>query len=251
MKLEGDRQSFFVAAPHLSDKETQEISGDDTQRYVNGFRDGDELSVTMNYEVGRHLQATPWSAPPVKFAYGSSAIGATFQQGNNVTVARGFLPGIATRTVTSPLAVTYNGEWQTLDYTVTLTAGGTVLTPGVDYTEEYINNYRPGEATLAVIGQGAYSGRMTQPFTINGIDLASEGVTATLAYDSTVYNGSSQTPAVLVAYDGRIMEEGPEYYTEYSDNVNAGTATLTLTPGYNDTTSGTRVLEFTITPRSL
>lgn len=251
MKLEGDRQSFFIAARHLSGEEEQQISEAGEQKVINGYKDGDRLSVTMNFEVGRYSQATPWSDPPVTFTYGSGAIGATFAQGDNVAVARGFLPGIATLTVTSPLEVTYNGSWQTLDYTVTLNESGTVLTPGVDYTEEYINNYQPGEATLAVIGQGAYSGRMTQPFTINGIDLASEAVTATLAFDSTVYNGSSQAPAVLVAYDGRIMEEGPEYYTEYSDNVNAGTATLTLTPGYSGVTTGTRVLEFTITPRSL
>lgn len=251
MKLEGDRQSFFIAARHLSDEEEQQISEDGAQKIINGYRGGDRLSVTMNFEVGRYSQATPWSDPPVTFTYSSGAIGATFAQGDNVTVARSFLPEIAEITVTSPLEVTYNGKWQTLEYTVTLTASGTVLTPGLDYTEEYLNNYRPGEATLAVIGQGAYSGRMTQPFTINGIDLASEGVTATLAFDSTVYNGSSQTPAVLVAYDGRIMEEGPEYYTEYSDNVNAGTATLTLTPGYSGITSGTRTVEFTITPRSL
>ena len=251
MKLEGDRQSFFIAARNLSGEEEQQISEAGEQKVINGYKDGDRLSVTMNFEVGRYSQATPWSDPPVTFTYGSGAIGATFAQGNNVTVERNFLPEIATITVTSPLEVTYNGEWQTLDYTVTLNESGTVLTPGVDYTEEYINNYRPGEATLAVIGQGAYSGRMTQPFTINGIDLASEGVTATLAFDSTVYNGSSQTPAVLVAYDGRIMEESSEYYTEYSDNVNAGTATLTLTPGYSGTTSGTRTVEFTITPRSL
>ena len=251
MKLEGDRQSFFIAARNLSNEEEQQISEDGAQKVINGYKDGDRLSVTMNFEVGRYSQATPWSDPPVTFTYGSGAIGATFAQGDNVAVARGFLPGIATLTVTSPLEVTYNGSWQTLDYTVTLNGSDTMLTPGVDYTEEYINNYQPGEATLAVIGQGAYSGRMTQPFTINGIDLASEGVTATLAYDSTVYNGSSQTPAVLVACDGRIMEEGSEYYTEYSDNVNAGTATLTLTPGYSGVTTGTRVLEFTITPRSL
>ena len=251
MKLEGDRQSFFIAARCLSDEEEQQISEDGAQKIINGYKGGDRLSVTMNFEVGRYSQATPWSDPPVTFTYSSGAIGATFAQGDNVTVARNFLPEIATIAVTSPLEVTYSGEWQTLDYTVTLNGSGTVLTPGVDYTEEYINNVRPGEATLAVIGQGAYSGRMTQPFTINGIDLASEAVTATLAFDSTVYNGSSQTPAVLVACDGRIMEESSEYYTEYSDNVNAGTATLTLTPGHSGTTSGTRTVEFTITPRSL
>ena len=251
MKLEGDRQSLFIAARHLSNGEAQEISGDGEQKVINGYKDGDSLSVTMNFEVGGHLQATPWSAPPVAFAYGSSAIGATFKQGNNATVARQFLPEIAVIMVSSPLELTYNGEWQTLDYEVTLTANGRVLEPGVDYTEEYINNYRPGEATLAVIGQGGYSGRMTQQFTISGIDLASEAVSATLASDSAVYSGSRQTPAVMVVCDGRIMNESSEYYVEYSDNINAGMATVILTPGYSGTTIGTRTLNFTIAPCSL
>ncbi len=248
MSLEGQRQPFFIGSlRRLSDQEEQEITENGEQKYVNGFHGGDRLSVTMNFKIGAQEQETPWSSPPVTFTYSSSAIGETFTQGGG-TVARNFLPTVATLTVASPLDVTYMGEPVFLDYTLALN-DGTPLELGVDYTEEYINNYGIGQATLAVIGQGDYSGRMTQPFTISAISL--EDVDVTLATTSVVYDGSSQTPAVLVSYDGMILSKSSGYYAEYENNVNAGTATVTLTPGYEDICTGTRVLEFTIEPRSM
>ena len=251
MSLEGDRQPFFVGVRCLSDEEEQEISEDGEQKYANGFHGGDRLSVTMNFGIGAHMQETPWSDPPVTFTYSRSVLGTTFAQGNNTVVARNFLPEIAEIRVTSPLELPYNNAFQTLEYGVFLLADGTELELGVDYTEEYINNWMPGDATLAVIGLGTYSGRMTQPFTILGIDLGGEDVSAALVYDSTVYSGGSKTPAVIVTHEGRVMSESSEYYVAYSDNVDVGTATVTLTPGYNGVTTGTRTLEFAITPRSL
>ena len=250
MSLEGDRQPFFISTRVLSDEEKQEISENGEQKYVNGFHGGDRLSVTMNFEMGPQNQGTPWSDPPVSFVYGSAAIGRTFEQGFNATVPRNFLPDMATITVTSPLEVPYNGSFQTLEYTVAL-ADGTELELGVDYTEEYLNNWDPGTATLAVIGLGDYSGRMTQPFTILGIDLGSEEVTATLAYDSAVYTGGSLMPSVMLTYEGRVLKQSSEYYLDYSDNVEVGTATVTVTPGYNGVTTGTRTLTFSILPRSM
>ena len=251
MSLEGQRQPFFIGGlRRLSDEEEQVISEDGEQKYVNGFRGGDRLSVTMNYKIGPYMQETPWSSPAVAFTYSNSAIGKTFAQGSNVVVNRNFLPEVATLTVTSPLESTYLGEPVFLDYTLAL-SDGTPLVLGADYTEEYINNYQPGTATLAVIGLGTYSGRMTQSYTINPVDLASEDVEVTLAYTSTVYSGSSQTPSVIVTYDGWRLSESSGYYVDYSDNVNPGTASVTLTKGYSNICTGTRTETFTISPRSM
>ncbi len=250
MSLEGQRQPFFIGSlRRLSNDEEQEVSENGEQKYVNGFHGGDRLSVTMNFKIGPHMQDTPWSSPAVTFTYSSSAIGRTFAQGGG-EVNRNFLPTVATLTVYSPTEVTYLGEPAFLDYSLTLN-DGTPLVLGTDYTEEYINNYQPGTATLAVIGLGTYSGRMTQPFTINPIDLADEDVEVTLAYNSAVYDGGNQTPSVIVSYDGWTLSESSHYYVNYSDNVNPGTAHVTLTPGYNRVCTGERVLEFTIDPRSM
>lgn len=248
MSLEGQRQPFFIGSlRRLSDQEEQEITENGEQKYVNGFHSGDRLSVTMNFKIGAQMQETEWSSPAVTFTYSNSAIGKTFKQGGG-TVARDFLPTVATLTVASPLETTYIGDPVFLDYTLALN-DGTPLELGVDYTEEYINNYGIGQATLAVIGLGNYSGRITQPFIISAISL--EDVDVTLATTSVVYDGSSQEPAVLVSYDGMILSKSSGYYAEYENNVNAGIATITLTPGYGDMCTGTRVLEFTIEPRSM
>ena len=251
MSLEGQRQPFFIGSlRRLSDDEEQEVSENGEQKYVNGFHGGDRLSVTMNFKIGPHMQDTPWSSPAVAFTYSNNTIGKTFAQGSNNPVNRNFLPSVATLTVYSPTEVTYFGEPAFLDYSLTLN-DGTPLVLGTDYTEEYINNYQPGTATLAVIGLGAYSGRITQPFTINPIDLADEDVVVTLAYDRAIYDGGNQTPSVIVSYDGWTLSESSHYYVNYSDNVNPGTAHVTLTPGYNRVCTGERVLEFTIDPRSM
>ena len=234
----------------ITAEEYYNFSEKNGQNYVDGIKDGDTLSVTVNAEVGAYWQETGYSTPPVSFTYRPAAVGTTFGQGNNNTVSRAYLPEVATLTVNSPLTATYTGEAVTLDYTLTM-KDGTPLTAGVDYTEEYSNNYNVGTATLALTGIGGYAGQIIQPFTIAGIDLNSEAVDAELAYYSTVYDGSSQTPAVVVTYDGQVLSKSKDYYVSYENNTNPGTATVTLTPGYNGTFTGSRTETFTIDPRSM
>ncbi|MCC8067736.1 MAG: Ig-like domain-containing protein, partial [Clostridiales bacterium] len=54
--------------------------------------------------------------------------------------------------------------------------------------------------------------------------------TFTLASDSFVYDGSAKTPAVSVCDEsGTVLTEGTDYTVAYTDNVNAGTATVAIT----------------------
>ena len=50
----------------------------------------------------------------------------------------------------------------------------------------------------------------------------------TLSGGPFVYSGSACRPTVTVALDGETLVEGADYALEYSDNVNAGTATVTV-----------------------
>ena len=71
-----------------------------------------------------------------------------------------------------------------------------------------------------------------------------------LAADSVVYSGAACEPGVAsVMSGGAVLTEGVDYLVSYADNVNAGTATITLT-GAN-LYSGTFTTNFTIRPRSL
>lgn len=82
------------------------------------------------------------------------------------------------------------------------------------------------------------------------VSLAKDATTVTLkdissasvsAIPSQVYSGSAITPAVTVTYDGTTLTEGTDYTVAYSNNVNPGTATVTITGigGYTGSTSVT------------
>ncbi len=59
---------------------------------------------------------------------------------------------------------TYNGVKQTPDVTVTIL--DETLTPGTDYTVEYLNNNKIGTATATITGSGNYGGSATVSFRI-------------------------------------------------------------------------------------
>ncbi len=50
----------------------------------------------------------------------------------------------------------------------------------------------------------------------------------TLSPSSCTYDGSEQTPEILVTNDGRVLTEDTDYLTGYSDNVDTGIATATI-----------------------
>lgn len=51
----------------------------------------------------------------------------------------------------------------------------------------------------------------------------------TLSPTSYTYNGKAKTPAVIVSYNGKTLTEGTDYTASFTNNVNAGTATVTIT----------------------
>ena len=75
--------------------------------------------------------------------------------------------------------------------------------------------------------------------------------TITLGTNSFTYNGSAHTPAVSSVNDGSATIPASEYTVSYSNNKNAGTATVAIADkdGGNYIVSGTKT--FTINPKSL
>lgn len=59
-----------------------------------------------------------------------------------------------------------------------------------------------------------------------------------------MYDGKEKKPAVTVSYGGKTLTEGKSYSCVYADNIDAGTATVTI-KGEN-TMHGQIVEEFTI-----
>ena len=79
------------------------------------------------------------------------------------------------------------------------------------------------------------------------IDLSSSAVS--LSQDSYVYDGEEKKPAISVICQGVKLTAGQDYIVSYSDNINAGTAKLTVY-GKGEYT-GSLEKTFTITPRSI
>lgn len=141
--------------------------------------------------------------------------------------------------------VTINGTefdytGQPIEPALTVTIDGKTLTPGQDYAVEYINNLVPGTGTAIIRGIATasetvgYTGEVRIDFTIKAIpeeslplvEIKAEHVT--LEAKEFVYTGKAITPKVTVTVDGKVLTQGKDYNLTYSNNVEVGSATVTV-----------------------
>jgi beta-xylosidase len=139
---------------------------------------------------------------------------------------------------------TYDGTAKTP--AVSVKDGETVLAAGTDYTVSYSNNTEEGTATVTITGAGNYAGTATQTFAITG--KAADTLTVNLGTSVYTYDGTAKTPAVTVSDGSTVLTEEADYTVSYTNNVNAGTATVTVTGEGNYTGIITRT--FTITGKA-
>lgn len=137
--------------------------------------------------------------------------------------------------------VTYTGSAQKPGATVK--SGDKVLVSGTDFTVSYSNNTNAGTAKATIKGKGNYSGTITKEFTITPADISQ--LTASLSADIFRYNGAEQKPSVTVKSGDKTLVPDTDFTVSYSDNIDVGTATVTITGQGNYTGSMTRT--FTIT----
>jgi len=146
---------------------------------------------------------------------------------------------LANATVSSITNQTYTGS--VITPSVTVTDGSKTLVKDTDYTVSYSNNVNAGTATVTITGKGNYSGTKEVTFTIVSKSLANATVSS---ITNQTYTGSAITPSVTVKDGDTTLVKDTDYTVSYSNNVNAGTATVTITGKGNYT--GTRTLNFTI-----
>ncbi len=183
-------------------------------------------------------------APTVTFA------GKTLVQGTDYTVvyANNVYPGTASVTVTGigcykgtatkSFSITADISKLQVDdipeqlYTgseikpsVTVTAGGRALTEDTDYTVTYSRNLRPGTATVSIAGKGSYTGAVSKDFHIYG-DISGAKIGS---IPDQVYTGSPVTPDFMVEFASWRLVPNYDYTVSYTNNVDPGTATVTLT----------------------
>ncbi|WP_026498437.1 leucine-rich repeat domain-containing protein [Butyrivibrio sp. WCD2001] len=127
-----------------------------------------------------------------------------------------------------PESEIYSGTEKRPNVRVQYSIGGTIcdLLENSDYTVAYSNNTNIGTATITITGMDAYTGTATRTFPING-DLS--GAEANLEYNSVIYDGTAKTPGVTVRHHGVLLNQGTDYIVAYANNIEEGTATVTIT----------------------
>ena len=139
---------------------------------------------------------------------------------------------------------TYTGK--ALKPVVTVKYGKTKLVKGTDYTVSYKNNKEAGTATVTLTGKGDYTGTRKVTFTIKPAKLSKCTFSA---LKDAVYSGAARKPGVTVKFGTAKLKKGTDYTVAYKNNIEVGTATVTLTGKGNFT--GTKKLTFAINPKNV
>ena len=147
---------------------------------------------------------------------------------------------------------TYTGSY--LEPPITVTLNGKTLTEGLEYTLSYSNNrYISSNAMVIVTGKGynGYIGEVRKTFNIVLTNALFDITGSTVTAEAQTYTGKALTPAVVVTTPGGAVLNPTGFTVEYKNNVNAGTATITVTglesAGFTGTATGT----FKINPKKV
>lgn len=237
-------KEFEVVARELTEEnvtfgENLVYTGNELTQTVTVTVGGKELTKDTDYTVTGLTGTEPGSYPVTVTGTGNYTGTVT----KSFEIAKADISSATISDIDSPVGYTgtaYEPE-------VTVTFNGTELALDTDYTVAYTNNVNAGEATVTITGTGAhFKGSVERHFTITAADLS--GCTFAPIADVT-YNTKAHTPEVTVAISGRTLEADKDYTVSYAPNVNAGTATVTVTGKGNFT--GSANTTFTIAKADL
>ena len=136
----------------------------------------------------------------------------------------------------SPSSFVYDGTEKKPAVTV---KDGTTVIPASEYTVEYSNNIKAGNATVTITNEaGNYTVNGSTSFTISAKPLTGAKVEVTGTF---TYTGNAQEPAPTVTLDGKTLTANIDYTVTYADNTDVGTAKITVTGkgNYSGTAQGT------------
>lgn len=120
------------------------------------------------------------------------------------------------------------------------------LTAGTDYSIEFINNINAGKATIRLKGLGNYAGIRDVHFNIKA--KAINNITIG-EISKQIYTGSAIKPALKMTYGAITLKEGVDYVATYMNNVNCGTAKISIVGKGNY--SGAITKEFAVVARGI
>ena len=237
-------KEFEVVARALTEEnvtfgENLVYTGNELTQTVTVTVNGKTLTVGTDYTVSDLTGTEPGSYPVTVAGTGNY----TGEVTKSFTISKAQISSAAITYDAGPYGYT-GKEWKP---EVTVSFNSATLTAGNDYTVSYENNINAGTAKIIITGIGDhFTGLTEKTFTINSAEIS--GCTFAPIADVT-YNTQAHTPEVTVAISGRTLEADKDYTVSYASNVNAGTATVTVTGKGNFT--GSANTTFTIAKADL
>ena len=214
-------------------------TGNELTQTVTVTVNGKTLTVGTDYTVSDLTGTEPGSYPVTVAGTGNY----TGEVTKSFTISKAQISSAAITYDAGPYGYT-GKEWKP---EVTVSFNSATLTAGNDYTVSYENNINAGTAKIIITGIGDhFTGLTEKTFTINSAEIS--GCTFAPIADVT-YNTKAHTPEETVAISGRTLEADKDYTVSYASNVNAGTATVTVTGKGNFT--GSANTTFTIAKADL
>ena len=209
-----------------------------------GLLTGDEITDT-DYTVGtEYKQGNP--AGKYKFTV---ALDTNKVKNYTINTVNGELVVNKKELTDDAVTVTVLGETPVYDGsakepTVEVKYGETPLA-AADYTVSYSNNVNAGVNTASVTvtsnDNSSYKFTATKNFTIAQAPISGAMIAN---IPSVTYDTKAHTPEVTVTFNGSTLKAGKDYDVAYTNNINAGTATVTVTGKGNFT--GTASKDFAI-----
>lgn len=96
--------------------------------------------------------------------------------------------------------------------------GSTLLREKTEYTISYKGNTNAGTAQLIVTGKGNYKGKCTAEFTIEPVDLKTDGGISVIITTVTE-TGRNLKPTVTVTWNGKKLKEKKDYTLSYETGI--------------------------------
>ena len=201
------------------------------------------MVITAQYDDGstKDVQPTYFQFTPVDpLTVNNKEVTISYTEGNVTKTAKQSITvkpkALTANMVQSIASQPYTGS--TIEPTVTVKDGRKTLTAGTDYTVTYKDNTNVGTATATVTGTGNYTGSVETKFNITA-----KALTASMVQDiaAQTYTGSPIVPKLTVKDGETALSKDTDYTVKYQNNLNAGTATVTLTGkgNYSDSVSKT------------
>lgn len=132
--------------------------------------------------------------------------------------------------------------------------GNITLVENEDYTIQYSssNPVKAGSYVVVITGKGNYTDHIDLLYMITSVSI--DSATVKYAEYDNIYNGSAKKPKVtsIVTEDGTTITDLNAFDVTYTNNVDAGTATITVKPkSTNSNYTGTASTTFTIKKATL